>query len=118
MNRQQANKTINNESLSDKETIDTLRNVFLEHNYTLDPHGAVAYRALANHLHQHQDQKGILLGTAHPIKFPDVVKQALEIQLIPGASMEKWMDLEKKSIHISTDYQSLKKYLENFLKIF
>ncbi|MEY4335945.1 MAG: hypothetical protein RLZZ45_864, partial [Bacteroidota bacterium] len=68
-------------------------------------------------LQKSSGKKGMILGTAHPIKFPDVVEKAIGKQLKPGEAIQKLLDLEKKSIRITTDYQSLKKNIQNFLKI-
>jgi threonine synthase len=110
-------KIISSESISDKETVDTLQDVFHAYHYLLDPHSAVAYKALANHLQQHQAQKGILLGTAHPIKFPDVVKKAIGNTPETPLSVQNLWEREKKSIILPPDFQLFKKNLENFLKI-
>ena len=110
-------KIISSESISDKETVDTLQDVFHAYHYVLDPHSAVAYKALANHLQQHQAQKGILLGTAHPIKFPDVVKKAIGNTPETPLSVQNLWEREKKSIILPPDFQLFKKNLENFLKI-
>ena len=107
-------KVISSESISDEETIDTIRNVFNKHNYMLDPHSAVAYKALANHIHKNQAQKGILLGTAHPVKFPDVVEKAIGTPPDTPLSVQKVLKKEKKSIIIPPDYQLFKEILKKY----
>lgn len=62
--------------VSDAETMDTLKKVYGECQYLLDPHGAVAYRALEEYLLAHPGRHGYILETAHPVKFPDTVQQA------------------------------------------
>jgi threonine synthase len=59
-------------SVSDDETVATMRKVFDGAGYVLDPHGAVAYKALADHLARNPGRKGIFLETAHPVKFDSV----------------------------------------------
>ena len=39
-------------SISDEVTATTMRDVYSQCNYILDPHGAVGYRALADHLEE------------------------------------------------------------------
>ena len=107
-------KIISSESISDKETVDTLQDVFHAYHYLLDPHSAVAYKALANHLQQHQAQKGILLGTAHPIKFPDVVKKAIGNTPETPLSVQNLWEREKKSVIIPPDFQLFKEKLQKY----
>jgi len=109
---------ISSSSISDDETIKTIQHIYTQLGYTLDPHSAVAFACLDDYLQKSRKEKGLILGTAHPIKFPDVVEKAIGKQLKPGMAIQKLLDLEKKSIRISPDYQSLKKNLENFHKFF
>jgi threonine synthase len=108
---------ISSSSISDHETLKTIHRVYTEQGYILDPHSAVAFASLDENLKKSTEKKGMILGTAHPIKFPDVVEKAIQKQLKPGGAIQKLLDLEKKSICISPDYQSLKKNIQNFLKI-
>src|SRR6185295_6660553 len=59
-------------SISDETTAQTMREVYKASGYILDPHGAVAYRALADHISDHPGESGIFLETAHPVKFDSV----------------------------------------------
>lgn len=82
-------------SVTDAETVDTIRNVYLQSNYILDPHGAVAYRSLANYLDGKLNEGGIFLETAHPVKF-DAVANTLGNG---GATPASVAELENKSRH-------------------
>ncbi|NOT46775.1 MAG: threonine synthase [Acidobacteria bacterium] len=59
-------------SVSDKETAETMRYVHSNYGYVLDPHGAVAYKALSDYLEKYPGSNGIILETAHPVKFDSV----------------------------------------------
>jgi threonine synthase len=107
-------KIISSESISDNETLLTMSNVFHEHKYIMDPHSAVAYKVLANHMGDHPQQKGILLGTAHPVKFPDVVEKAIGIAPEMPQSVQNLWGREKKSIVIPADFQLFKEKLQKF----
>jgi threonine synthase len=63
-------------AVSDAATAETMKQVFAENNYVLDPHGAVGYRALADYLSMRPEDRGIFLETAHPVKF-DVVREII-----------------------------------------
>jgi len=60
---------LNAVSVSDAETEAVIRDVYAQSGYVLDPHGAVGYKALADHIEGSAGSRGIFLATAHPIKF-------------------------------------------------
>ena len=97
-------------SISDKTTAETMREVHNKCDYILDPHGAVGYRALADHLTQHPDQKGIFLETAHPVKF-DSVREILGTQGKVPESVDSLLSKEKQSIEMDVKYEDLKDLL-------
>ncbi len=97
-------------SISDAATAATMREVYEKHNYILDPHGAVGYRALADHLDQHQAERGIVLETAHPMKF-DSVNEILGTQGQIPDSVTELFGKEKMSIKMGDDYDALREIL-------
>ncbi len=103
-------KHIVGKSYKDQETLQSMKHCFDQFGYTLDPHGAVAYRALLDH-QQLFSSVGIFLETAHPSKFKSVVDQAINIDLPLHKSLES---LKTKPAHKSTidaNYLSLKSFL-------
>ncbi|MCF7675865.1 MAG: threonine synthase [Akkermansiaceae bacterium] len=64
-------------TVSDGETLATIREVAASHGYQLDPHGAVGWHAATRWLRDHPDSTTIILETAHPAKFPEVMDRAL-----------------------------------------
>jgi threonine synthase len=54
----------------------TIKRVYEERGYLLDPHSAIAYLGLVGHLGQvgRGGQVGIFLSTAHPAKFAEIVE--------------------------------------------
>ncbi len=97
-------------SVSDETTAETMRHVYEQYDYILDPHGAVGFRALADHLREHPDQRGIFLETAHPVKFDSVVEILGTQGSVPGGIAELYKK-EKISIEIPNDYSRLKEFL-------
>ncbi|MBP6002452.1 MAG: threonine synthase [Pyrinomonadaceae bacterium] len=97
-------------SVSDEVTAATMREVYVQCNYILDPHGAVGYRALADYLDRHVDDRGIVLETAHPVKF-DSVNEILGTQGDVPASVRELLLREKQSIEIDDDYDALREIL-------
>ena len=97
-------------SVSDETTATTMREVYSQCNYILDPHGAVGYKALADYLEQHPESKGIVLETAHPVKF-DSVNEIIGTQGEIPASVESLMSRKKQSIEVDNDYAQVKDIL-------
>ena len=71
-------------SVSDEVTLSTIQEVYKSEGYLLDPHAAVAVAAtnmvktdLTN------TTKVLCLATAHPSKFPEVIKKALNVENLP-----------------------------------
>ena len=62
---------------SDADTREAMRRVFDEHGYILDPHTAVGWLALEKALAEQPDAHGVVLATAHPAKFGDIVDEAI-----------------------------------------
>ncbi|KYP13170.1 threonine synthase [Flavihumibacter sp. CACIAM 22H1] len=98
---------------TDEKTRDLIRSVYRQHSYLLDPHGAVAYDALQQYLNKHPEQKGILLETAHPIKFLDVVEPIIETPIPVPDSIAETLTKTKKAYLIGKNYEELKAYLLN-----
>ena len=98
-------------SISDDETKAVLKAVYEQQNYLLDTHGAVAYAALQHWLADNEDDKGIILETAHPVKFYDVVEPIIGEKVPMPQSVENLLDKEKKSVVMDVDYESLKSIL-------
>lgn len=98
-------------TISDIETIDTVKDVYQNDKYLLDPHGAVGYLALQRYLESHVSHKGIVLETAHPVKFPDAVEKATGIKVEIPLSIKSIMEKEKQSEVIKPDFNQLKGFL-------
>ena len=97
-------------SVSDETTAATMCDVYERYGYTLDPHGAVGYRALADHLEKHPDSHGIFLETAHPVKFDSVGEIIGEAPKMPSL-VESLFAKEKHSIEIGNDYAAVREVL-------
>ena len=97
-------------SISDETTASTMLDVYRNSGYILDPHGAVGYRALSDHLEHHPDRKGIFLETAHPVKF-DSVSAIIGTQGEIPASVEALFSKRKQSIEMEARYEDLKDLL-------
>ncbi|WP_415328840.1 threonine synthase [Chryseobacterium sp. MMS23-Vi53] len=100
-------------SINDKKTLQTIKEVYEKYNYLLEPHSAVAYTAMEHYLKENPGKKGFILGTAHPVKFPDAVEKATQITIELPKALENLMKNEKKSTEIQPDFEELKRFLLN-----
>lgn len=103
-------QTVEAVSISDKMTEKTTLDVYKEFGYVLDPHGAVGYRAIADHIYRHPEEKGIFLETAHPVKFESVEKILGTNGNVPEPIREL-LSRKKESIEIDVSYGDLKALL-------
>ena len=62
---------------SDADTRNAMRRVFDAHGYVMDPHTAVGWLALEKALADDPHAHGVVLATAHPAKFGDIVGEAI-----------------------------------------
>jgi threonine synthase len=109
-------EAISSVSISDVETLTTIKAVYENFQYVLDPHAAVAYSSLKNHLLERPEQKGLILGTAHPVKFPTVVQEAIGYSPAIPQSLSALMKKIKTAYLIPPEYASFKSTLLNILK--
>ena len=99
-------------SIDDSNTKSTIARVYKTNNYTLDPHGAVAFAAAEIYLANHPQAKTIILETAHPVKFPEVVEEAIGEKIAIPASVEFLLDKEKISIPLAANFAAFKNWMK------
>jgi len=98
-------------TVTDEQTRSTITRVAAQYGYITDPHGAVAYTALADWLNENTGCAGYFLETAHPVKFPDAVKEATGKEIDIPAALQDLMQQTKKSVLLPPDFNVLKDYL-------
>jgi threonine synthase len=98
-------------SITDEETRQTIQSVYQQYQYLLDPHGAVGYLALQRYLSSHTGENGIVLETAHPVKFYDVVEPVIQATVPVPLSVQQQMTAVKKSIQMEASSNLLKDFL-------
>ena len=99
------------DTVSDADTVATIRKVWDEAGYLLDPHGAVAYAALHRYLATHPGQAGFLLATAHPVKFPAVVEPIIGRAIPLPDAVRDLQQRPKRSVPLAVDYEALQAFL-------
>lgn len=104
---QKMTEIISGYSYTDNETRETIKKVYSEYGYILDPHGAVGYLGLKDYM-ENQEGTGIFLETAHPYKFKESVEPEISTSLPPVLTFD---DAESKSISFENDFNKLKSFL-------
>ncbi|MEL7833959.1 threonine synthase [Fodinibius sp. Rm-B-1B1-1] len=105
-------------SFSDSQTRQAIKEVYREHDYLMDPHTAVGYRAVQQYTASEQgyfseseSTPKIILSTAHPAKFGDVIEPVISAKIDIPARLKTCLNKEKQSVEMSDDYDDLKKWL-------
>ncbi|WP_298781029.1 threonine synthase [uncultured Polaribacter sp.] len=104
-------KAFSSYSFSDDETRATMKAIYNNSGYISDPHGAVGYLGLQKHNLQ-ENEFGVFLETAHPVKFLDVVEETLPVKVEIPEQIKKVINNKKVAIKASS-YQDLKNFLMN-----
>lgn len=95
---------------SDEEIRETMKQVYIEENYMLDPHGAIGYRALKADLKD--GEVGVFLETAHPAKFTETVESVLGKDTVKlPEKLAEFMNGKKLSIGLSSQFAEFKEFL-------
>lgn len=100
---------ISGASYTDDEIGQTVKGVFEQTGYLLDPHGACGYRALSEQLQP--GEVGVFLETAHPAKFKDTVEKLIGQSVAIPATLKAFMDGTKQSVPMPKTFDAFKQYL-------
>ena len=96
-------------SFTDDETRATMKEIYRNSGYVADPHGAVGYLGLKKYGLK-ENEFGVFLETAHPVKFLDVVESTLPVKVAIPAQIQKVINNKKVAIQASS-YEDLKAFL-------
>ncbi len=96
---------------NDEQTAHAIRQVYDQHEYILEPHGAVAYLALAEYQQKHPGTTGVLLETAHPAKFLDDMEHILGHKVEVPERLAVLADKPKKATSMQSEYAGFKAWL-------
>jgi threonine synthase len=100
-------------SCSDADTISGIKEVFEKYNYIIEPHAAVGYKALMNYpgINKLNDVNGIIVETAHPAKFKDVVEETIMRTVDIPERLAVCLDKKKNAIKMEASFAGLKELL-------
>ena len=100
---------ISGATYTDDQIRQAMRRCYEQTGYILDPHGACGYQALKDQLKP--GELGIFCETAHPAKFKEKVDQILGIDVEIPARLVAFMNGEKQSVPMSSDFEDFKRFL-------
>ncbi len=97
---------------SDEETLREMRVVYERYGYICDPHTAVGVLGWEDYKREHpKPAQGLVLATAHPAKFADVVTKAIGTAPPLPDRLAACLKRAKLSLPISSLYDDFKQFL-------
>jgi threonine synthase len=103
---------ITSTSVSNEETLVEMRRTYGQSGIILDPHTAIGVAATRKLKATHSSSRPtIVMGTAHPAKFPDVVKRAIGVTIPLPKQLQEALQRTKQSTRIPADYDRVKRLL-------
>lgn len=100
-------------SYSDEQTKSAMKEVYDKYNYVIDPHGAVGYLAIQDYFKNNPETLGIILETAHPSKFIDIVEPVLNKSIDIPFRLADLANKEKVATSLEKDFLPFKDWLLN-----
>jgi len=97
------NKDFLSASMSEKEVLDTIKEVHIKHSIVLDPHSAIGFGSLSK---VNIDGNNIVLATAHPCKFPEAIEKSIGVK----------SDLPDEIKHVMSEKENYDIILNNLSK--
>jgi len=97
---------------TDEETLRAMKTLHQRFAYIADPHTAVGFLGWEAYKLAHREPvQGLLLATAHPAKFADVVTEAIGSAPPLPDRLAGYLTREKLSVPISASYDDFKQFL-------
>lgn len=105
-------------SVSDKRTMELIKEVYEAEGYLLDPHTAVSLEVTNSLRQEIGDHKIICLATAHPAKFPETIHQSLGSDTLPTAATHPSIEKAKQQCQkgYTVDYSNIDEALLSAMK--
>ena len=97
-------------SFTDEETKTGMKDVITKTGYLMEPHGTIGYMALKEYQKTH-DVQGIVLETAHPAKFGEVVEPVIGRKIEIPERLQEFMKRKKVATLIQPKFEELKNFL-------
>ena len=96
-------------SYNDTQIIETIKQAYRDDNYLLDPHSAVAYRALQEDLQP--GEIGVTLATAHPAKLKTLMERIIDEPVPLPDKLKKFVSGEMHVVKMPNGFTAFKRLL-------
>jgi len=97
---------------NDDDTKKAIKEVYDKYNYVIDPHGAVGYLAHKAYLSTAEEKvTNVILETAHPSKFLDVVEPTLGISVDIPHRLAELQNKEKVATPMTKHFSDFKEWM-------
>ena len=98
--------------VTDEETLEEMHAVWDRYRYVSDPHTAVGIRSWEAYRKEHPEpSQGLVLATAHPAKFADIVQKGMGITPPLPERLARYLQRPKLSRPMSSRYDDFKQFL-------
>ena len=97
-------------SLNDNEVLNIIKSAYKEHKILMDPHTAIGFGAIDK---IKVDGLNIVLGTAHPCKFPDAINDAIKTKPQLPKELMHILDEKEDYMIIPNNLQNIKKFIKS-----
>lgn len=97
-------------SVSQEETLKTIKSVYEKTGYLLDPHSAIGVKAA---LELKEERPVICLATAHPAKFPETIRKAINKDFALPKEIEELKYRRQKFEILEPNVVKIKNFIQN-----
>jgi threonine synthase len=102
--------------VTDEETRVVIEEVYKRYNILLEPHGAIAWKGIAEYIKSYKDcnsekQLFISVETAHPAKFPEELKQIINITPPLPVSLAGIAEKAENYVEMENKFEPLKEFI-------
>ena len=94
-------------SFTDARIVREIGDVYRQHGYLLDPHGAIAWLGLQPLLQADTSATGVFLATAHPAKFCEVVEPSIGEPIALPSALAAALARPRHSVPLAANYSAL-----------
>lgn len=102
-------------SYNNEQTAECIKKVFNDFNYVMCPHTAVGYLGMDEFVYENDLNpyyiNGIILSTAHPVKFGEIVEPLIEAHIHIPDRLKSIINGRKLSIPMSANFDVFKTWL-------
>lgn len=102
---------VSGQAVDDDATLKSIARAWSERGYLACPHTAVGLEAAARERAAGRAGPIVVLGTAHPAKFPDTVTRATGVEPPVHAGLERFENADKRVVPLAADAGALREAL-------